>query len=139
MSVPEKGQRLDPETLQFIEDRLYEGCYEKVVYELLNIPAVTWEYWKRNAKQLEKKLESGKISIDELKEGDKRILSLLQIIKKGRAKCIHKNIQNIQRAGEDPDHWQASAWYLERIEPDVFGKPTAIKHEGELILKVKYE
>jgi hypothetical protein len=139
MGVAEKGQRLTPEVMKFIEDRMAEGCYEKLIYELLNIPLETWYWWKKEAKKLEKKLESGKLSVDDLKDGDKRILELLQILKKGRATCISKNIRNIQNAGADPDHWQASAWYLERIEPTVFGRPNTLKHEGELTIKVKYE
>lgn len=139
MGVAEKGQRLTPDVMKFIEDKMVEGCYEKLIYELLGIPVETWYWWKKEAKQLEEKLESGKISIDDLKDGDKRILELLQILKKGRATCISKNIRNIQFAGEDPDHWQASAWYLERIEPTVFGRPNTLRHEGELTIKVKYE
>lgn len=132
MGIWEKGVALTPEVLEKIDELLSEGLFEKTVRDLMNIATSSWEYWKKEAKKLEEQLRNGEITEDQLKDGDHRILKFLEILKKGRAKAIQVNVQNIQKAGKDPAHWQASAWYLERVEPEMFGRKQTIKHEGAI-------
>lgn len=130
MGVHEKASFLTPEILDRIEELLDEGNYEKTVYQLMEINPRTWEYWKHEAGKIQDQIDEGTLKYSSLKMGDKRILRLLQICKKGRAKAIQKALTNINRAGNDPAHWQANAWYLERVEPELFGRKQKVEHSG---------
>lgn len=130
MGVHEKASFLTPAILDRIEELLDEGNYEKTVYQLMEINPCTWEYWKREAGKIQAQIDEGNLKYSSLKMGDKRILRLLKICKKGRAKAIQKALTNINRAGMDPAHWQANAWYLERVEPEFFGRKQRVEHSG---------
>lgn len=122
MGFHEKAQNLTEEMLEAIEDKLGEGHFEKTVYQILEINPRTWEYWKHEARALREKLQTGEVEKSSLKKGDHKILRLLQICEKGRAVAVAQALENIKQAGKDPRHWQANAWYLERTEPELFGK-----------------
>ena len=48
-------------------------------------------------------------------------LELWNTLKKARADAIIANVANIQRAAKAGD-WKASAWWLERHSPEIYGK-----------------
>ena len=127
-----KALALTPERMEQIEELLNEGMYEKHVYGILGIAEATWYKWKRDARELEDKLTKDELTEDDLEEDDIKLLQFLMITKKGRSVAIRTNLQNIQKAGLDPSHWQASAWYLERVANAEFGRSQTIKHEGAI-------
>ena len=47
--------------------------------------------------------------------------------------CEYKQLRNINDAG-DSGMWQASAWLLERLRPDKYGKKDTIVHEYDIKL-----
>ena len=130
MGVWVKALALTPEMMEAIEELLDAGHYEKTVYTSLNIASSTWENWKKEAKKLEAGLENETIIESKLESDDIKLLKLWAIIKKGRSKAIITNLKNIHNAGKDPAHWQASAWYLERVAAGEYGRQQTIKHEG---------
>ncbi len=143
MSTWEKGNKLTAELLKKIEELCDKGLYDKHVQPLVGIPNRTWYWWKSEATKLERKINAGEIKEDDLPEDDKKILQFLRIVKKGRAKAVEVNIDNIQTAGMSPDHWQASAWFLERTCPSEYGRRD--RHEltgaggGPVVIKVVYD
>lgn len=130
MSTWEKGNQLTPELLERIDVLCSKGMFEKHIIPLVGVNVRTWYWWKREAEKLLLKLRRGEITEEQLGEGDKRILQFLHSTKKGRAKAIEVNLDNVQEAGKDPDHWQASAWFLERVAPAEFGRKQTIEHDA---------
>jgi hypothetical protein len=51
----------------------------------------------------------------------KEKVEFLESIKKARAKAISVRVIRINKAGQD-GHWQADAWWLERVARDRFGR-----------------
>jgi len=138
MGTWDKGSQLNDELLEQIDELCQQGLYEKHILPLVNIAESTWYWWKREAKKIVTKLEEGKITLEELEPDDVKLLKFLTITKKGRAEAIKVNLQNIQNAGRDPAHWQASAWFLERVSPEEYGRKQTVKYEGSLgVIDVK--
>lgn len=51
---------------------------------------------------------------------------------------LTKLVKGIERAGQEPKHWTALAWLLERTYPEIFGRPErnpAVQADGEEINK----
>lgn len=72
-------------------------------------------------------LERGKIESDLNADGrtggetEQPYLNLWDQLKKARADSIVRNVAYIQKAAKDGT-WQAAAWYLERANPEQYGK-----------------
>jgi hypothetical protein len=47
---------------------------------------------------------------------------IIDLLKEAEVHFKKRHIKNIQNASEDPKHWQASAWLLERKFKDEFSK-----------------
>ncbi len=127
-----KALQLTPEMMEKIDELLIEGMFEKHVQGLLGIAPSTWQKWKKDARELEDNLLKGTICEDDLEDDDKKLIEFLMITKKGRNECIRKNLANIQKAGTDITHWQASAWYLERVANEEFGRVQTNKIQGAI-------
>ncbi|KPK43084.1 MAG: hypothetical protein AMJ65_06830 [Phycisphaerae bacterium SG8_4] len=48
-----------------------------------------------------------------------------------RARFEMTRVDIIRKAGEAKDGWTAAAWWLERMIPEVYGKRTVTRHEGQ--------
>lgn len=107
-----------------------DGLLEKEVYTLMGIKENTFYFWKRSARQILESIEKGELKEEDLNDGQRKALRLLSLCEIGRAKAIQRNLGYIQDAGKDPAHWHAAAWYLERTEPDRFGKKQDINFKG---------
>ena len=57
-----------------------------------------------------------------LRPDEEKLLHFIQAIKEGKAKAQISHLDNIILAGKDKSHWQASAWWLERMFPKLYGK-----------------
>jgi len=143
VSTWEKGNRLNPDLLQQISVLCDKGLFEKHIMALVSIAPSTWYYWKKEALKLEKALAKGELVYESLPEDDQKILQFLEIVKKGRSVAIKENLDNITLAGKDPDHWQASAWFLERTDPEHFGRKERVELSGKdgkpIVIKVVYD
>jgi len=109
-----------------------DGLLEKQVYALLGIKENTWYFWKRTARKIEESLSKGETKEKDLDEGQKKALRFVALCDIGRAEVVKRNIGYIQTAAKEPAHWHAAAWYLERTEPDQFGKKQNINVKGHL-------
>lgn len=52
-------------------------------------------------------------------------LQFQQTIKRARAEAVQHYLDVIHRAAQD--HWQAAAWWLERVLPDQYGRKTTVE------------
>jgi len=64
----------------------------------------------------------------------KEKVEFVESIKKARAKAIVTRLVRINRAGQE-GHWQADAWWLERVARDRFGRyPSSIQKRTHITL-----
>lgn len=47
------------------------------------------------------------------------------------AKALRRNLLLVQIAAQEPKHWQAAAWLLERRYPESFGRREHVTHAGD--------
>lgn len=71
------------------------------------------------------------ISEDTLARHRKKNADFADAIKKAQAQARVMSVARIRKAGSE-GAWQADAWYLERSDPDQWGKRTFIKLEGNI-------
>jgi hypothetical protein len=59
-------------------------------------------------------------------------------VKKARALSTLDSVRNIRRAGQNPAFWMSEAWFLERTQPEQFGKQDrqTVELKGKLGLGV---
>lgn len=74
-----------------------------------------------------KNLERGKAEAQRIENGEKpkpdeaEYLKLWQDLTSARAEAVVRNVTVIQQAAQN-GNWQASAWWLERTEPNTYSK-----------------
>lgn len=67
-----------------------------------------------------------------LYEWDKRIPTFSDALKKAQADFQTRMLLKIEQAAEDPKHWTAAAWRLERLFPDEFARRDRLQVGGDL-------
>lgn len=91
-----------------------QGAYPEVAAESVGISTTTYYRW----------MEKGKSA----KSGEYK--EFWETIKKARAEFEVSHVDNIHRAAvSGPVSWQASAWLLERTNPERWGRREHIKQE----------
>jgi len=125
---------LTEKLLKEIEKYCKVGLYDKTIYGQLGIPRSTWYYWKTKAENISAELSSKKkVEFPTLKKKHEAdlLLNFMDIVKKGRHQAIARNVLIIQAAAVKT--WQAAAWYLERMEPNIYGR--TIKQNIDMTVK----
>jgi len=112
------------------------GLYDKTIYGTLGIPRSTWYYWKTKAENLASDLsEKREVKFATLKKKHEAelLLNFLDIVKRGRHAAILRNVLLIEEAAKT--NWFAAAWFLERMEPKIYGKRETIKQDIDMTVK----
>ena len=108
------------EKLAKIKGLLYQGNYQKYVFQSMGIPKTTWDRWANLGRGLAEAIQEKKKKYDKLNESQKKYITLAGLIAQGKAAAMirHIGIINIA-AGKD---WKASAWFLEMNDQEHYGK-----------------
>lgn len=117
---PGKPSTLTDEVLLHIKSMLYEGQFQKYVFESLGIPKPTWNAWSKRGHDIAKAIQDKKKKWVDLKPLDEKCLMLASFIDKGKAKAITKHVQIISKAGTKD--WRASKWFLEVHAREEYGQ-----------------
>jgi len=115
---------LTPFLLKEIRKLAELGNFDRHIYRKLRIAESTWYSWKQRAKEIEERITSKAIHENDLDSDEKLLLEFLETMEEGRATAIIRNMAQIQRAANT--QWTAAKWYLEMVEPDLFGKRETI-------------
>lgn len=111
--------RLTRELIADVEKFLRAGNYATTVMAALNISNGTWYRW--------------------LKEGEKATSGIKrefwEAVKKADAHAEIMAVAGILKAGRDPKHWTALAWFLERKFRERWGKNIPVDAGDEDDLK----
>jgi hypothetical protein len=107
-----------------------EGLVASCVCDLMQIPEGTWMQWQRKGRQENARIEKGSMPRPEMV----LYAEFAKVIKESRAKCERYHLNNIYTASST--EWQASAWCLQRMRPDVY-HPEFSRQVKELIDRLK--
>ena len=110
-----------------------EGNFENTAYALVGVGKSAWLEWKREARKIQADLDSGVRSSDSLTREEKRLVAFLAMTIAAWHEAKRRHVANIKIAGANPDHWQASAWYLERTDFEHFGRKDSLRIKGSLV------
>ena len=116
------------EMLVQIKALLFDGQFQKYIFQSLGIPKTTWDRWASRGREIRTAIQNGKKKWDKVKDIEKRYCLLASYIERGKAKAIAKHHAIISVAGKKD--WKASAWFLEMQDREKYGKKVEaeIKH-----------
>jgi len=117
---PGRMTSLTWEMLALIKVLLYEGQFQKYVFQSMGIPKTTWDSWAKKGRALKKDIQNKKKTFGKLKEADKKYLCVAGLIDAGKAKAIIKHQRIITDAAKDD--WKASKWFLEMQDRELYGQ-----------------
>ena len=108
------------EKLAKIKALLYQGNYQKYVFQSMGIPKTTWDGWAANGRRLAEAIQKKEKRYEKLNESQKKYITLAGLIAQGKAAAIIRHIGIVNSAaGKD---WKASAWFLEMNDRENYGK-----------------
>ncbi len=108
------------EKLAKIKALLYQGNYQKYVFQSMGIPKTTWDGWASNGRKLITDIQNKKKKYDKLNESQKKYITLAGLIAKGKSIAMTKHVGIINNAATKD--WKASAWFLEMNDRENYGK-----------------
>ena len=122
-----------PDKIKELLRRLEQGQTYKTSCALASIGESTFHKWIDDAKLIEKK--TIKIDVEKLSKTEKNLLEFLESVKKAEAMAISNNVLQIQLAARE--NWQAAGWFLERRDPENWGRKEQIKQSIEISPEAK--
>jgi len=135
--VPKRAGRkskllADPEIITKLVNALRAGNYMEHAADYAGVHVSTVYRW----------LEKGSIELERRAQGYKadrkleQLCELCEAVKKAKGEAVVRAMALIQNAASSGT-WQASAWFLERTQPNFFGRRTEIVGEGGGSVKVE--
>lgn len=122
----------DPEIITKLVNALRAGNYMEHAADYAGVHVSTVYRW----------LEKGSIELERRAQGYKadrkleQLCELCEAVKKAKGEAVVRAMALIQNAASSGT-WQASAWFLERTQPNFFGRRTEIVGEGGGSVKVE--
>ncbi len=124
--------KLTKELIEGIYQAVREDMPNEAACQLFGIGETSFYHWK-------------KLGLQDIREGvDSLYADFWKAIKKAEAEAIQQGVNLIKKAGEDPKHWPARSWLLERghrkyfsAQGDVLEKlESKIERLENLLLKI---
>ena len=121
---------LTPMLLEEIKVLANLGSFDKHIYRSLGIADRTWFRWKEKGREIAKQIEDQEVHESDLSDDKLLLWHLWHTMGIGRAKAVVRNLTLIQKAAVK--NWTAARWFLEMIEPELYGKKKTIdlQHSG---------
>lgn len=106
------ASKLSEELINDIAQALTTGCHLHEAAAACNISRQTYYFWRRTGFEHRR---AGRTAQDSLH------VRLLEACDLARTAARKELVEKIKTAGQDPKHWQANAWILERSDPEHWG------------------
>ncbi len=116
---------LTPEVEKAICDNILLGLAAEEAAEMSGVSASTFYGWKRRGQLEATRLTRAPRAKARPKETP--YLEFLQAVKKAQLEFKRTHVVRVQQAGRE--HWQASAWLLERRYPKEYGQKVLIEQQ----------
>ena len=112
--------KLNKSMLSLVQENAAVGLPEKYIAKLLKVSEETWHSWKRKGKAALKKDKKDRTKNEEL------FIEFLEYLDSGYASVVKDKVVQIVTENS----WRASLEWLERFDPDTFGKKVPFDPEG---------
>lgn len=118
--------KLTPETQQAIINALNSGNWLETAANYAGIATATLYNWLDRGRQERERLESD----DTPNDAETPYLEFLEAVEKARSQAQVRAVGLIQKAAIDGT-WQAAAWFLERSDPQKWGRFNRMEVTGK--------
>lgn len=118
---------LTPELQRAICDNITAGLNQQDAAELAGVPPSTFYYWLKRGELEQNRLAQAPRAKPRPKETP--FLEFLESVKKAQIDFKLTQVKNVEQAA--PQHWQASAWLLERRFPKEYGQQVLVRQQVE--------
>ena len=109
-----RNTKLTEELIDRICEALRAGNYIETACAFAGIAPATYYRWVAESEQ---------------DDASELLVEFREAVKRARADAEVRNVALIQKAAQDPNKWQASAWWLERSFPARWGRQQKITQE----------
>ena len=126
---------LSKELIETVMQKVSSGMPYKYACIASGVAERTFHFWKSEGEEFLKRIDEAKKNGEEppvATPHQELLLHFLQSLKVARAQAIDRNVALINVAAQE--HWQAAAWWLERIAHEDFGRKDTHKldHSGNI-------
>lgn len=116
--------KLDDELIGELVSVIRAGNYIDVAASYVGVSRQSFYRWMREGRDVERALETGRVTEDALSEMESLTLTLARSVEHALAESEVRDLALIGRAATD--NWTAAAWRLERKYPERYGKRVAV-------------
>lgn len=124
-----RSGKLTKENIERVCQLLSLGNSKAAAAESVGIAQTTMNGWQRAAQEIMLSLEEGLLLEEEITPRQELLLHFSEEMAKARARAEVWHVSNIRSHAEGD--WKASAWWLERSRPSLFGKQSRVEHTGQ--------
>lgn len=117
-----------------IVENLRLGNYIEHAAASAGITKSTLYAWMEKGRKEQERIEAG----FEPNEENLEFLDFSYAVEQARAEAVSRNVSVIQKAAIGGS-WQAAAWWLERTQPQLFGRKQHLEHSGAGERPIKLE
>ena len=119
--------KLTEDLLEELCQHLEDGNAIATACDLVGISERVYHKWQaRGKEEVERVAEDGRRRV---RKDERRYVQFVQATTRARAAAVQKRVSNIRDAASED--WRASAWLLERMKPEEWGKTQKHEHMGE--------
>jgi len=122
-----KPSKVDDPKVKLLLQALSAGNYVEVSCAYAGISVATVYQWLEKGRQEKQRIENG----GKPDPNKATYVELLEAIETARAKAVVANVAIIQQAARNGT-WQAAAWWLERTNPQQFGRKVQAEVTGRI-------
>ena len=122
-----KPTKIDDPRVQLLLQALQAGNYVEVSCAYSGIAVPTVYLWMDRARKEKERIAQGA----EPNPDEANYIELAEAIEQARAKAVVANVAIIQQAARSGT-WQAAAWWLERTNPQQFGRRVQAEVTGRI-------
>lgn len=126
-----KPPSLNDERVKNLLAALNTGHYMSRACSIANIAPSTVYWWLDEAKKIQTNKDNGK----DVSTRDEAYLLVAEKINQAKEAAAHRALHTIQLAAS-AGTWQAAAWYLERTDPNHYGRRTQITGADSEAVKI---
>lgn len=123
-----RGPKLDRHLIDKLCDHIRIGTYVEIAVAACGVAKKTFYEWIKEGRLAFEKGERGLL----LNPRENMLRKFLVSIQQASAESEHRDLQNIDKAAQNPKHWQAAAWKLERRYPKRWGRREEVHVGGGL-------
>lgn len=126
--------KLTPEVELLLVQAIITGMSYRMAAAAAGVSCKSEQAWRDRGERAAALEESGQ----DVPESEHRYLSYFRAVQRARAEAVQARLNAINEASAE-GHWQAAAWWLERMFPHDYGRKQTVTLTGEEGAPIKVE